>query len=170
MKSNSRYGLVRGLDDTERIAGLLARFVRLRRSYGTINEYFRLIDALTPADLQAAAKTYLTDANLVLTTLSKDPMPEAMASVPPLASFAPAPAAPGSEVAWIEQKSPLPRLEVKLLFAAGSAYDPPGKEGLAALTAAHDRGRRLAGPAESTRSRRPSSPSRPASTPAWTAR
>src|SRR5664279_3552862 len=137
VKSNSRYGLVRGLDDTERIAGLLARFVRLRRSYGTINDYYRLIDSLTPTDLQTAARTYLTDANLVLTTLSKDAMPETMAHVPPLARFAGAGQRPGAgpDVAWIAQKSPLPRLEVKLLFAAGSAQDPAGKEGLAALPA-----------------------------------
>ncbi len=135
VKSNARYGLVRGLDDTERIAGLLARFVRLRRSYGTINEYYRLIASLTPADLEAAANTYLTDANLVVTTLSKDAMPEAMAAVPALATYAPARSAPGPEVPWIAQKSPLPRLEVKLAFAAGSAQDPAGKEGLAALTA-----------------------------------
>ncbi len=137
VKSNSRYGLVRGLDDTERIAGLLARWVRLRRSYGTINQYYRLIDALTPADLQAAAQKYLTDANLVLTTLSKDPMPEAIFPIPPLARFGTSakPGAPGPEVPWIAQRSPLPRLEVKFLFAAGSAMDPAGKEGLAALTA-----------------------------------
>jgi zinc protease len=36
----------------------------------------------------------------------------------------------------ITQKSPLPQLEVKLLFTAGSAADPQGKEGLAALSAA----------------------------------
>ena len=137
VKSNSRYGLVRGLDDTERIAGLLARFVRLQRSYGTINTYYRLIDSLTPADLQAAARTYLTDANLVLTTLSKEPMPEAIFPVPPLARYGAAarPDASGPAVTWIVQKSPLPRVEVKLLFAAGSAQDPAGKEGLAALTA-----------------------------------
>ncbi len=136
VKSNARYGLVRRLDDTERIAGLLARYVRLRRSYGTINTYYRLVASLTPSDLQAAARAYLTDANLVLTTLSKEPMPEAMASVPPLARFGVAkPGTPGPDVPWIAQKSPLPRLEVKLLFAAGSANDPAGKEGLAALTA-----------------------------------
>jgi zinc protease len=136
VKSNARYGLVRGLDDTERIAGLLARFVRLRRSYGTINTYYRLIDSLTAADLHAAAKTYLTDANLVLTTLSKDAVPETMAAVPPLARYGAAkPDAPGPEVPWITQKSLLPRVEIKLLFAAGSAHDPAGKEGLAALTA-----------------------------------
>ncbi len=137
VKSNARYGLVRGLDDTERIAGLLARYVRLRRSYATINQYYRLVASLTSADLQAAAKTYLTDSNLVLTTLSKDPMPEAMATVAPLASYGVAgkPAPAGPDVTWIVQKSPLPRLEVKLMFAAGSAHDPAGKEGLAALTA-----------------------------------
>ncbi len=138
VKSNARYGLVRGLDDTERIAGLLARFVRLRRSYGTINTYYRLIDALTPADLLAAAKTYLTDANLVMTTLSKDAMPEAIGTLAPLATFAPASreaTASGPEPAVVTQPSPLPRVEVKFLFAAGSAHDPAGKEGLAALTA-----------------------------------
>ena len=36
----------------------------------------------------------------------------------------------------VSQPSPLPRVEVKLLFSAGSAHDPAGKEGLAALTAA----------------------------------
>ena len=138
VKSNARYGLVRGLDDTERIAGLLARFVRLRRSYGTINTYYRLIDALTPADLQAAAKAYLTDANLVLTTLSKEAMPEAIGTLPPLATLAAASkaaAAPGPELRVVTQPSLLPRVEVKLLFTAGSAQDPAGKEGLAALTA-----------------------------------
>ncbi|HSB63633.1 MAG TPA: pitrilysin family protein [Thermoanaerobaculia bacterium] len=138
VKSNARYGLVRGLDDTERIAGLLARFVRIRRSYGTINTYYRLIDALTPADLQAAARTYLTDANLVLTTLSKDAMPEAIGTLPPLATFATtsrAAPASGPELTVVSQPSPLPRVEMKLLFTVGSAHDPAGKEGLAALTA-----------------------------------
>ncbi len=36
----------------------------------------------------------------------------------------------------IEQKSQLPQIALKLVFNAGSAYDPPGKEGLAALSAA----------------------------------
>jgi zinc protease len=137
VKSNARYGLVRGLDDTEKIAGLVARFVRLRRSYGTINRYYRLVDALTPADLQTAARAYLTDAGLVVTTLSKDPMPESMALLPPLAKYqaAEGPAAPGPDIPWIAQKTALPRVEIKLLFTAGSADDPIGKEGLSALTA-----------------------------------
>jgi len=136
-KSNARYGLARTLDNTETIAGVLARFVRLRRSYGTLNAYYRLGETLTPADLQAAARTYLTDANLVVTTLSRDPMADSVRTVPALATFAAGAAAkpPGPEPAFVTQASPLPRLEVKLLFTAGSAHDPKGKEGLAALTA-----------------------------------
>ncbi|HVO49678.1 MAG TPA: insulinase family protein, partial [Thermoanaerobaculia bacterium] len=136
VKSNGRYGIVRRLDATDEIASLLATFVRLRRSYGTLNSYYRLTDTLTPADLQAAAKAYLTDANMVVATLSKDPMPAAMATLAPLASYAATQTAPaGPEVPWIAQKTALLRVEVKLLFTVGSADDPAGKEGLAALTA-----------------------------------
>src|ERR1035437_3115402 len=41
-KSNARYGLARTLDNTETIASILARFVRLRRSYGTLNAYYQI--------------------------------------------------------------------------------------------------------------------------------
>jgi zinc protease len=133
-KSNARYGLVRTLDNTEAIAALLARFVRYRRSYDTLNRYFRVYDSLTPADLHAAATKYLTDQRLVLTTLAKDPLPAGIERLPPLASLAPPPAKADYRV--VEQKTALPQLNVKLLFLAGSAHDPKGKEGLAALSAA----------------------------------
>src|ERR1019366_9266626 len=111
------------------IASVLARFVRLRRSYGTLNAYYRLGETLTPADLQAAARTYLTDANMVVTTLSKDPMPDSVKAVPALATFSAGGAARplGPEPAFVTQVSKLPRLELKLLFTAGSAHDPNGK-------------------------------------------
>ena len=76
-------------------------------------------------------------------------MPEAMAAVADARRFAPAAErAPGRRSPWIEQKSPLPQLEVKLLFTAGSAHDPTGKEGLAALTAAMIAEAGSAGPAD----------------------
>jgi zinc protease len=134
-KSNLRYGFARTLDNTETIAATLARFVRYRRSYETLNDLYRVYASLTPADLQAAAKTYFTDSRLVVTTLSKDPMAQAMAQIPSLASFAAASAAPaGNDVAFVLQKSAVPQLSIKLSFAAGSAHDPKGKEGLATLT------------------------------------
>ena len=128
----------RTLDNTETIAGVLARFVRLRRSYGTLNAYYRLGDDAHAADLQAAARTYLTDANLVVTTLSKDPMADCDrdgSGSRHLRGAAAMAQRSGPEPAFVTQASPLPRLEVKLLFTAGSAHDPKGKEGLAALTA-----------------------------------
>src|SRR5205814_5659284 len=41
----------------------------------------------------------------------------------------------GVPLPLVLQKSVLPELDVKLLFTVGSAHDPVGKEGLAALTA-----------------------------------
>ena len=107
---------------------------------------------MTPGDLQAAAQKYFVETRLVQTTLSKEPLPAAVDTIPALASLVPAGAtaaagatprdagpvrAPGP-VAALEPlvlRSKLPQLSVKLLFAAGSAHDPKGKEGLAALSA-----------------------------------
>lgn len=137
-KSNGRYGLVRSLDNTERIASTLARFVRFSRSYQTLNTYYRTVDSLVPADLHNAAKKYLTDAGLVVTTLSDKLMPPDMTKTPALSTFAPSNGKSprqGAKPEFIVKASPLPQLTVKLLFKSGSAHDPSGKEGLAALTA-----------------------------------
>ena len=44
-KANRRYGFARTLDNTESIAGTLARFVRYRRSFDTLNQLFRVTDS-----------------------------------------------------------------------------------------------------------------------------
>jgi zinc protease len=132
-KSNARYGLLRSLDNTEAIASLLARFVRYERSFDTLDELYRTYDQIGAADLEAAARKYFVDAGLVQATLAHEPLPAAVAEVPALASLAGAEAV---ELATVVQRSPLPQLDVKLLFAVGSAHDPKGKEGLAALAAA----------------------------------
>ena len=137
-KSNVRYSFARTLDNTDTIAATLARYVRYRRSYATLNAFYRRLSTLTPGDLHAAANKYFTDARLVVTTLSKDAMPAAIAATPSLASFAPADsrgAAAAADFPVILQKSALPQLMIKLQFQAGSARDPKGKEGLAALAA-----------------------------------
>ncbi|MFL6656867.1 MAG: insulinase family protein, partial [Massilia sp.] len=123
----------RSLDNTEQIAGSLASYVHYNRSYGTLNQYVRLMDSLTPADLLAAARKYLVDDGMIVTTLSNQAMPEAISKLPALASFD----APVGEAKFdvLVQKSALPQIRYKLMFAAGSAHDPQGKEGLAALTA-----------------------------------
>ena len=137
-KSNARYSFARRLDNTETIAATLARFVRYERSYGTLNRLYRVYASLTPADLQAVAKKYFTDANLVVATVSQQPMPDAISKLPTLASLAASAPETGSaaDVDFVLQKTALPQLNVKLLFRVGSAYDPRGKEGLSALAAA----------------------------------
>jgi zinc protease len=131
-KANARYSLVRSLDHTEAIAATLARFVHYRRSYETLNRYYRLFDSLQPEDLQAAAGRYVRDTRLVVATLAQEPLPPAVAAPPVLAPKR-------SETASFQRirvPSALPQLCFKLLFRAGSAHDPGGKEGLAALSAA----------------------------------
>ena len=55
-KSHERYGFGRSLDSTERIAR--PRALRaFRRSFDTVNNYYRPLATLTPADLQAAARS-----------------------------------------------------------------------------------------------------------------
>ncbi|HYG69846.1 MAG TPA: pitrilysin family protein [Anaeromyxobacteraceae bacterium] len=133
-KSNARYGFQRRLDNTEAIASIVARFAHFERSYRTVNDLFRVVDTLGPQDLLAAARTWFRDEGLVVTTLSKEPLPAGIDKAPALASFEPKPA-DTADLPVLVQKSPLPQINVKLLFEAGSARDPEGKEGLAALTA-----------------------------------
>ena len=174
-KSNAKYSFVRSLDNTDRIASTLARFVRFNRSYGTINRAYQLYDALKPEDLRRTARKYFVDGNLVVATVSSTALPATIATIPPLASFAAAiqgpvvsgngaagakamtpPDRPRDTAPWmvaggavasgasanaiamdkvIVQKSPLPQLRLKVLFTAGSAADPAGKEGLAMFAA-----------------------------------
>ncbi len=133
-KSANKYGLIRSLDNTEAIASTLASYVHFNRSYDTLNRYYRVVDSLTPADLQAAARKYLVDESMVVTTLSHEALPAAVGTLPKLAELVPH--AGDARFDVLVQKSALPQIRFKLLFAAGSAHDPKGKEGLAALTAA----------------------------------
>ena len=153
-KAFNKYAFARTLDSTERIAAVVSSYAPYRRSFATVNNYYRTLDALTPADLQAAATKYFVDNSLIVATLSKDALPagidqkltasaakpvgsggagEATRAVTPIAVAASAGA--GARIPLVQQQSPLPQLNVKIQFAVGSAHDPAGKEGLAALTA-----------------------------------
>jgi zinc protease len=136
-KSNSRYGFVRGLDNTDAIAGTVASFAHFERSYDTINRYYRALAGVGPDEIQQAAQKYFSDKNLVVTTLSQESLGEPMAKLPSFDAMA-APSATAEQtvnIKFIEQKSVLPNVMIKLLFTNGSASDPKGKEGLAQLAA-----------------------------------
>lgn len=153
-KAYNKYSFARTLDSTERIASIVSRYSGYKRSFATANVFFRTLDSLTPADVQAAATKYFVDNSLIVATLSKEalpagiekpvsldatPLPAAAATAAAGLTIAPL-AVPAGAVAAaipaIEQPTPLPQLDIKLLFTVGSAHDPVGKEGLAAVTAA----------------------------------
>jgi zinc protease len=65
VKKHLRYGLAMQMSETEAVASLLARYVAMRRSPETMNRLYEQYDALTPADLLAAAREYFVEANRV---------------------------------------------------------------------------------------------------------
>ena len=161
-KSNTRYAFARTIDSSERVAAVLSAYTSYKRSYQTVNNFYRSLDSLTAADLAATARKFFNDRGLIVTTLSKEALPAGIEKAPALSSLAPpAPGAGGAAAASqaapaarpvaspapqasapledrqvLLQKSQSPLVNVKLLFNAGSAQDPAGKEGLTALTAA----------------------------------
>jgi zinc protease len=78
---------------------------------------------------------------MVVTTLSYGPLDAAIEKQPSLASFAApvaktdAAASGAPNIEFLVQKSPSRQLDIKLQFLSGSANDPKGKEGLAAIAA-----------------------------------
>lgn len=133
-KSNARYQFARTLDNSESIAATIARFVRYERRYETLNELYRQYAALTPEDLQRAGERFLGNERMVIATLSHEELPAGMGS--PAALTAPTGATTGeAPIDVVERHSPSALLRFKLLFRAGSAHDPVGQEGLAALSA-----------------------------------
>ena len=52
------------------------------------------------------------------------------------AAFPAVPEAPNNEIATVLQPNRSPLVSFRILFHTGAAYDPPGKEGVAALCAA----------------------------------
>jgi zinc protease len=69
VKSHLRYRFALGLNNSEAIASTLAHYVSLRRTPETINKLYRLYEAVTPADLQAVAARYFTEAGRTVVTL-----------------------------------------------------------------------------------------------------
>jgi len=70
VKSHLRYSFSLRLNNSEAIAGAVARFVALRRSPETINKLYDLYAKLTPQDIQRVAKKYLVESNRTLVTLT----------------------------------------------------------------------------------------------------
>jgi zinc protease len=158
-KSRLRYGFTSQLDNSSGIAEMLARTVHFSRTPETVNEVFRTYGALTARDVRDMANKYFVDSQRVTFTLSSDESiagidgktsvdalvaaagmgdtptaDEGAGSIARLPAIDAGEMAPVSLVAERSETSPL--VDVAFLVHTGAGFDPDGKKGLAALTAA----------------------------------
>ncbi len=132
VKEHNRNALLRTFDNSESVAAFVARFAHFERSAETVNRLYRTLQRLTPEAVLEAARRFIADASLVQTTLSFEPLPAETLQPPAL------PSAGGSVPLGrpvILVRSGVPLVHLKLAFTTGWADDPPGREGLAQLTA-----------------------------------
>ncbi|MGH7149491.1 MAG: M16 family metallopeptidase, partial [Planctomycetota bacterium] len=131
VRSRSKYGFLSGLTTPGRVCGALAPIAALTGDIAAIEEYFATLDALEPEDVRSAAERFLDRKRCTVAILHA--AGEAIPSAVPTP-----PAAAGAALAEPPVLLPVPEdpnVTFKVWFRVGSQDDPPGKEGLAALTA-----------------------------------
>ena len=70
VKRHLRYSFALSLNNSETIAGLVARFVALRRTPETINRLYDLYEQITPEDIRSVARKYLIESGRTIVTLT----------------------------------------------------------------------------------------------------
>jgi zinc protease len=70
VRKHLRYALAQRMQSSDAIAGILARYVALRRTPETINNLYDQYAALTPEDIQRAAAKYLMENSRTIVTLT----------------------------------------------------------------------------------------------------
>lgn len=70
VKSNLRYGLQMSLETPDDVAGLIAAILSVTGDVSALDAYVRALSEVTPADVQAAARTYLTDQRRFVVSLA----------------------------------------------------------------------------------------------------
>lgn len=140
LKSNLKYSFVNGLDSSEAIAGTLASYMHFTRDPEVINELYHSFDNISAKDITDAANKYMVDSNRTTITMSKlksidgfdteVSLSDAVASLNKQRK-----AKTASDVAFniLDKSNNSPLLDINVLFYTGSAADPAGKKGTAAL-------------------------------------
>ena len=120
-RSKLKYSFLSRLSTPSRVASSMARLIALTGDVLVVDELFATYETLTPEDLQAAARKFLR--------------PE-RSTVAVLHTAGQELAAPATELQPVLLPVPEdPNIVLKAWFRAGSQDDPPGREGLANLTA-----------------------------------
>ena len=160
-KARLRYSFTADLDSSGNIGAMLAGFVHYDRNPEIINDLYNSYDALTAEDVREIANEYFFDDSRVTFTLSSDESMEGIDGMTSLDELVAAAgmvgaveivaestdevvlaipdvaaeeATPVSFVAQPSASSPL--VDVSFIIHSGAGFDPEGRKGLAALTAA----------------------------------
>ena len=122
VRSNVKYDFLSDMTTPSRVASSLARLVALTGDVAVVDEMGATAESVTPEDVQRAAQTYLTPerSTVVYLHTAGEELPQPKPAEEPV----------------LMPVAMDPNVSFKLWFKAGSQNDPPGKEGLAALTAA----------------------------------
>ncbi len=135
IKANLKYSFAAELDNSEAIASALVSFVARTGDPESLNRTYRLHDDIGPEVLRQVANRYFSDKGAVFLTLSHEPLPEPATTTPSVDGLVAAANADVPDIESVLLPSASPLVNFRLLFHTGSADDPKGKEGLAALTA-----------------------------------
>jgi zinc protease len=157
-QSRLKYSFASGMSSASGVAAILATFVQFERDIGTLNRYYARLDSITPQQIQQAASQVFVDAGRSTVSLSNG---ESLAGArsegldAPLRQLADA-STPGPDESEPQyaafakayprnvedlyfpvyvKPSDSPLVDISLVFRSGAGDDPPGKKGLAALTA-----------------------------------
>ncbi|MGI9203600.1 MAG: M16 family metallopeptidase [Woeseiaceae bacterium] len=158
-KSRLRYSFASQLDNSSGIGTALASYVQYARTPETVNEMYAAYEELTADDLRRIANDYFNDASRVTVSLSNAASIADFGNQVMLDELAAEATAGGTSAATASANiraedevfspnegavpiaivaKPLassPLVDVSILVHAGAAMDPPGKKGLAVLTA-----------------------------------
>jgi zinc protease len=134
--SHIKYRFANNLTNTSDIAEALVPYVAHTRDPETLNRAYARYDKVTPEMIQDAANQYFTDERMIVTTLSQADLPEGDGKGSVDAKVKELQVAP-PDLNTVLLRNASPVVNMRLVFNAGAALDPEGKEGLANLTATY---------------------------------
>jgi len=122
VRSHMKFAFLSGLSTPGAVASQLARYVALTGDVTVVDTLWDTYEQVTPEDVRQAAQRYLTPQRSTVAVLHTDGQEIPVAE-------------PVTRPVLLPQPRD-PNVAFKLWFKVGSQNDPPGKEGLASLTAA----------------------------------
>jgi len=130
VRSNMKYRFLSGLSSPAELSDAIARMVALTGDVTAIDTLYQTMDTLTSDDVKAAAKKYLTPERSTIARLRTKGVALPEAPVMAVADVGTISAAP-----VLMPVAADPNVSLQVWVKVGSQDDPPGKEGLAQLTA-----------------------------------